>query len=425
MQGNPTDRFFQHENGDPAEAGFFWTGGPVEVAERTWFASVFSGATAFETAEGVVLVDTGTKYFGPQIAERIRQRTDEPVTHVIYTHGHVDHAYGTAHWLRDGQGPPEVYAHEAMADRFGRYARTPRHNSMINMRQFGGTGIGADPEADQALDTFEAPSHPPTVTYGQPTELAVGGLTFELHPARGETDDATWVFCPQRGVLCTGDLISWALPNGGNPQKAQRYPWDWAEALREMAACRPRSLAPGHGGPVVDDADLVQRILVTTAEVLERLTEQTIAALEDGSPPHVDLVHAVDVTLPDLPWLVPMYDDPEFLVRNIIRWFGGWWTGRPSELKPAPRHDVAVEVVGLAGGVTAVLERMAVLVEDGHLGLARHLADWALEAEPAHRAVQAAVASLYDDSADTEPSLMATNLFRSAAAYARAGRPFA
>ena len=36
-------------------------------------------------------------------------------------------------------------------------------------------------------------------------------------------------------VLVTGDLFIWAMPNCGNPQKVQRFPRDWAAALREMA----------------------------------------------------------------------------------------------------------------------------------------------------------------------------------------------
>jgi hypothetical protein len=38
--------------------------------------------------------------------------------------------------------------------------------------------------------------------------------------------------------------------------------------------------------------------------------------------------------------------------------------------------------------------------------------------------VQRAVAALYEQRAAAEPGLMARNLFRSAAAYARAGRAF-
>ena len=76
-------------------------------------------------------------------------------------------------------------------------------------------------------------------------------LRFELHHARGETDDHTWTWMPERAVLCCGDLFIWASPNAGNPQKVQRYPASGRSALREMAALEPEVLLPGHGLPVV------------------------------------------------------------------------------------------------------------------------------------------------------------------------------
>ena len=59
-----------------------------------------------------------------------------------------------------------------------------------------------------------------------------GDLTFELHHARGETDDATWTWIPERKIVAPGDLFIWAAPNAGNPQKVQRYCGEWAVALR-------------------------------------------------------------------------------------------------------------------------------------------------------------------------------------------------
>jgi alkyl sulfatase BDS1-like metallo-beta-lactamase superfamily hydrolase len=111
-------------------------------------------------------------------------------------------------------------------------------------------------------------------------------------------------------------------------------------------------------------------------------------------------------------------------VRNIIRYYGGWWSGRPSELKPAPRDNVAQEIARLAGGAAALLARARALAAQGDLRLACHLADYALEAQPGDPDVQGAVAALYEERAAGETSLMARNLFRSAAAYARAGRAF-
>ena len=53
-----------------------------------------------------------------------------------------------------------------------------------------------------------------------------------------------------------------------------------------------------------------------------------------------------------------------------------------------------------------------------------HLADYALEAAPGEARVNDIVARIYEQRAASETSLMAIDLFRSAAAYARAGRAF-
>ncbi len=422
MAKNPMDRFQDAEGQSAEEAQFFWRGGPIEVAERTWFQCVFSGSTAFETEAGLVLVDSGQIVFGKGMAEMLRQRTAAPVHTAIFTHGHVDHAYGLPHFLKEGQPPPRVIGHAAMPARFARYEETSRHNSILNARQFGGTAKMA--EEGDAYDLFHAPAIPPDTLYEDRHTLRVGGLTFELNHCRGETDDHTWVYCPERGVLCTGDLFIWSVPNAGNPQKAQRYPWDWARGLREMAACQPRSLCPGHGGPVVSEPEKIQRMLLETAAYLESIVEQTLKALNDGSPPHVDIVAHVRPPRSDSPWLQPVYYEAECIVRNVIRYYGGWYTGRPSELKPAARAAVAREVAALAGGARALLARATALAEAGDTRLACHLADYALEASPDDAEVQVGVAAIYKLRADGETSLMAINLFHSAAAYAREGRPF-
>lgn len=421
---NPIEKFGEMRGHPPAEAKFYWNGGPVEIAERTWFSSLLSGSTGFETDEGVVLIDTGTTQFGPALADALRQVTDAPIHTAIYTHGHVDHAFGLPAFLSPGQQPPEVVAHAGVAARFSRYARTPRHNVALNNRQFSGVPA-AEAMVGAGEVRWEAPEMLPTLTYTDELVLTVGGVTFELHHCRGETDDHTWVYCPDRGVLCPGDLIIWGVPNAGNPQKVQRYPWDWAAGLRAMAACNPRSMAPGHGGPVINDPELVERILLETAGYLDTIVERTLAVLEHGSPPHVDIVRAVELPETDAPWLQPVYDEGEFIVRNVVRYFGGWWTGRPSELKPARRADVATEVAGLAGGAGMLIARANELADAGNLQLACHLADYALEATPTDPAVAEAVAELYDRRAQRETSLMAVNLYRSAAAYAREHRPFA
>ena len=418
MADNPTYKFAEMRDRTPEEAKFFWNGGPIEVAERTWFSSLLSGATAFDTDDGIVLVDAGTALLAPHIAGEIRQKTSAPVHTAIFTHGHVDHAYGLPSFLVEGQDPPRVIAHEAMPARFARYDATSEHNAAINARQFGGAV-----DRQQGVD-FSFPEILPDTLYADELTIEVGGVAFELFHARGETDDHTWVYCPDRGVLCPGDLIIWGIPNAGNPQKVQRYPWDWAAALRAMAAKEPRSLAPGHGGPVVDDPVKVRAILTETADLLETIVDRTLALLNDGSPPHVDIVTGIDLPVSSSPWLQPVYDEAEFIVRNVIRYYGGWFTGRPSELKPASRDAVAAAVADLAGGASVLLDRAEALAAAGDLRLACHLADFALESAPADGSVQERVAAIYEQRADGETGLMSINIFNSAAAYARDGRPY-
>jgi glyoxylase-like metal-dependent hydrolase (beta-lactamase superfamily II) len=421
MSVNPVDLWFAMDGRSPEDAKFYWSGGPVQVAERTWFQSQMSGVTAFETDEGLVLVDSGSTLFGSDLAEMLRSVTSAPVHTVIFTHGHIDHAYGLQYFMAEGQEPPRVVAHCAMRDRFERYIRTAGHNAALNARQ---GGMVLEAEQDIPLNWGEAPVIPPDTLYRDGMTLEVGGLTFELHHCRGETDDHTWVYCPERRVLCSGDLFIWAVPNAGNPQKVQRYPADWIHGLREMAALRPDSLCPGHGGPVVNNPDLIQRMLLETASFLESVLEQTLAVMNDGAPPHVDIVHRVILPVSESPWLQNIYDDAEFIIRNIIRQYGGWYSGRPSELKPAPRAELAQVIVGLAGGAKSLIQKSEALAAEGNYRLASHLADFALEAAPEDQSIRDAVADLYERRAGMEAGLMSGNTYRAAAVYARAGRPF-
>ena len=165
-----------------------------------------------------------------------------------------------------------VVAHEALPARFDRYIFTAGYNEIINQRQFGVPGL-------RVADRLPLP-RPHLLPTG--LSLEVGDLAFELHHARGETDDHTWTWVPEKKVLCSGDLFIWASPNAGNPQKVQRYPREWAVALREMVALGPEVLLPGHGFPVLG-ADRVRQALTDTADLLDSLVDQTLALMNAGA----------------------------------------------------------------------------------------------------------------------------------------------
>ena len=78
-----------------------------------------------------------------------------------------------------------------------------------------------------------------------------------------------------------------------------------------------------------------------------------------------EAIHSVVVprALADRPYLQPVYDEPEFIVRTIWRQYGGWWDGNPATLKPAPERALAAEIAALAGGATALAARAVELAE--------------------------------------------------------------
>ena len=130
-----------------------------------------------------------------------------------------------------------------------------------------------------------------------------------------------------------------------------------------------------------------------------------------------DIVQAVRV--PDAvlrrPWLRPNYDEPEFVVRNIWRLYGGWYDGNPARLKPAPDGTIAAEVASLAGGAAPLARRALEVADAGDLRLAAQLVEWATAADPADVAAHRARADIYRRRRHEETSLMAKGIYRAAA----------
>jgi alkyl sulfatase BDS1-like metallo-beta-lactamase superfamily hydrolase len=223
-------------------------------------------------------------------------------------------------------------------------------------------------------------------------------------------------------VLCCGDFFIWASPNAGNPQKVQRYPKEWAIALREMAALGAEIMLPGHGLPVVGAHRIVQA-LTDTAELLESLHDQTLALMNAGARLD-EIIHSVRAPahLLERPYLQPVYDEPEFIVRNVWRLYGGWYDGNPAQLKPASEAALAVEVATLAGGARRLADRARELASggtDGELRLAGHLVELAALAAPDDASVHAARTEVFQRRVDAERSTMAKGVFAWAAKESR------
>jgi glyoxylase-like metal-dependent hydrolase (beta-lactamase superfamily II) len=407
-------------------------GGLAEVGDGIAFVPSFANVTAVTTGEGLVLVDTGSSLTAEIIHDELRRWSSQRLHTAIYSHGHIDHVFGVPVWEAEagenGWPAPVVVAHEGVPTRFDRYVMTAGYNEVINSRQFGVTGLRWPTEYRR-----------PDRTYRGELALEVGGVAFALRHEKGETDDHTVTWLPGPKVACCGDLFIWASPNAGNPQKVQRYPLEWARALRRMVALEPECLLPGHGLPVIG-RERVGQALADTAGLLESLVGQTLGIMNGGGRLD-DAIHSVKVPgdLADRPYLQPVYDEPEFIVRTVWRRYGGWWDGNPATLKPARERALAQEIARLAGGTAALAARAMQLTEQAESGasrgraheasagdeaaeenlrLAGHLAELAWLADPADPQAREAKRRVFTVRTNQATSTMAKGVFRWAAGEA-------
>ena len=399
----------------------------TELADNLAIVESFSHSVVWDTGDGLMCFDASGAGSGEAVVNSIRTWRKDAITNLVYTHGHADHIGGSVAFAHDAQTRglpnPRVIGHENVSKRMDRYSTTNGLNVRINRRQFGGIKSDMKPNSgnmrealalDEGAQYFIPPATlRPDQSFVDQLTIKAGDTVVEFHHARGETDDHLWGWIPEKKWIFTGDFVIWNYPNAGNPQKVQRYALEWAQALRKMISQGPELLLPAHGLPIEGKARIAM-VLDDIATSLESLVMQVIDMMNTGETLDT-IIHSVKVpqSILDKPYMRPFYDEPEFVVRNIWRLYGGWWDGAASRLKPAPDAVVAQELAALAGGANVLMNR-ALEIADSDLRLACHLADLAGWAEPENAGIHANRAAIYDKRRRSELSLMSKGIYKSA-----------
>ncbi len=383
--------------------------GEEEVTPGIILVGGFGNSGVVITEEGVVVVDAGVgEGTGRRIVRTIRERTEAPIHTIIYTHGHFDHAYNMRPLLADaesrGHPRPRIIAHEAVIRRFERYKKLFGHHEHINRIEY---------DIPEEVEVLPPDFFYPDITYSDAMKFKLGGLTFELYHAMGETDDVTWVWIPERKTAIVGDLVVWSCPNIGNPLKVQRYEVEWAEALERIAGKEPDFLLPGHGPAV--KGELTTEICLNTAKFLRYLHDEVVRLLNEGCWIE-EILERVKIPeeFESKPYLAPIYGCPTFIIHDIQRRYSGWFSGNPSNLFPSKSAEIAEEVVRLSSE-EELLKRAKELGEEGKTQLALHLVDFVIEGAKDRQSRKQALelkAELLEARAKAERSYIARNIFR-------------
>jgi len=168
------------------------------------------------TDEGTVLVDDKFDRNVPEILERVKSITSQPVKYIVNTHHHGDHSGGNTTLIKTAT----IVGHD---------------NVFVNMVK------GKQPG-------------PPQITFNDKASVRVGGKELRAHHmGRGHTNSDAVVVFPAHRVIHMGDLYNPGGPfidynNGGSAV-------EWTETISKALELDFDRVIPGHGS-VMKKADL-------------------------------------------------------------------------------------------------------------------------------------------------------------------------
>jgi glyoxylase-like metal-dependent hydrolase (beta-lactamase superfamily II) len=190
---------------------------------------------------GVLLVDTRTTLRqAVELRDDLRALTARPVSVVVDTHGHSDHAFGNSCFR-----PASIWGHARCVTMLRETGQAQRDGLIATI-------------PDLADDLHEVVIDPPdqTLMDRATVEIDPGGRAVELrYLGRGHTDNDVCVVVADAKVVFAGDL----LENGATPFFGDGFPIDWPGTVERLVDVIDGPVVPGHGD-VADKAFAVRQL---------------------------------------------------------------------------------------------------------------------------------------------------------------------
>ena len=337
-----------------------------------------SNAYLVTTADGDVLVNTGSA----NGAERNKAMFDKlrtgPLRKIIVTQSHFDH-YGGVNLMREPG--TELIVQDRFPFTREYYLRMapyfrPRTNKLWAAVLAGQGGKPAE-EPDLQIDRL----------VHERESFDVGGRTFDvISTPGGETIDSLTVWMPKEKVAFTGNLfgpVFLSMPflctvRGDKPRSVVRY-LESLDLVRNLGA---ELLITGHGEPI-RGAARVRADLDRMYKAVSYVNEQVIEGMNAGKSVH-QLMR--EIRVPDDIAIGEYHGNVRWAVRTIFDEYTGWFLyDSTTSLYGVPRSSIDADLAELAGGADALAARAEARFAAGDTLQAIHLVDIALGAAPGNR----------------------------------------
>jgi glyoxylase-like metal-dependent hydrolase (beta-lactamase superfamily II) len=229
------------------------------------------------------------------LLEEIKAITDKPVTTVINTHFHFDHAHGNQIFAPGVQIIGHEFTRRALLDD---PVSKPLYQSFYSVKTLEGQienlrkriASEQNPAARNKLQTQltsvennyasqkELRPTPPNVTLTTQMTLFRGEREIQIrHLGRGHTAGDVVVYLPKEKAVISGDLLTASTSN-----LSDSYPVEWAATLEELKKLDFDTVIPGHGEAFTDKAkiDYFAAYLRDVWSTVSALKKQGVSAEE-------------------------------------------------------------------------------------------------------------------------------------------------
>ena len=405
----------------------------IKVRDHVYVAVGYTLANTVlvETPEGSVIIDTTESLEQARIIMgEFRKITDRPIKIILYTHNHGDHFRGTKAFY---DADVKVIAHQD----FMYEAKLQESRGQTSaMRAAGMFALPLPPEQRYSMVfTFPAPLtlplvwdalQPgdliwPNVTFKDRHTFRLGGVTFNLIHAPGETPDQFMVQIPEYKMVCCADNFYPSFPNlytirGTSPRPVL----DWAKAQDIAINLDPEILVPLHGLPF-DGKDRIKEVLGNYRDAILHIWKFVMDGIRVNKSVHeLAASAALPAALAVQPYLQPYYGNIPYCVRAIYDNVLGWFDGDPINLSPLSRKDLGKEVLSLAGSAEAILAQAEKAQKAGRHQSVLELCEMVLANDPGHKAArEMKISSLLALSRDTI-NMPTSNYYRIHAVFEKA-----
>lgn len=352
-----------------------------------------SNSFLITTPEGSIVVNTGMFFEAPYHKKNYEKIDPRPPRYIVLTQGHVDHVGGVDHLRGPGT---QVVAQAGNAEHQAYDRRLAPFRASRSAFAFKKDNARAVKQALADHGTLPAQAIPtPDITFDGRFSILLGGLRVELIGVKGaETNDSLVMWLPEGRICFPGNLFSCLFGHFPNlvTVRGDRYrdALTCAAAFELVRDLRPKLLLVGHHQPIEGEA-LIQSEIERIRDATLWVHDETVKGMNAGKTLHALLA---EIRLPAQLEVGEGYGMVPWSVQAIWEHYAGWFHHESTtELYPVPRRAIHGDLVELAGGAIALVERARAKLEAGRHEEAIHLLDVVLtEPAPPPAAFEVAIA---------------------------------